>query len=152
MLGSFSRAPRFSCSKLLGTPSFHMPSIHSHSALFSATNHQRLSPLPRRLCQHTRSYHFHSPSLRVAGRDTPKSRGRNLHPSRSSPTSATTFSSFTSHDIAQRRNFAIRERLHAEIENTQKINPRFKPSLKIIQGRAAVYSRLTQIANLNCSR
>jgi methylenetetrahydrofolate dehydrogenase (NADP+)/methenyltetrahydrofolate cyclohydrolase/formyltetrahydrofolate synthetase len=45
----------------------------------------------------------------------------------------------------------IRERLHSEIEKTQKINPRFKPSLKIIQGRAAAYSRLTQIANLNCS-
>lgn len=29
---------------------------------------------------------------------------------------------------------SIRERLHAEIENTQKTNPRFKPSLKIIQG------------------
>lgn len=28
---------------------------------------------------------------------------------------------------------AIRERLHAEIENTQKSNPRYKPSLKIIQ-------------------
>jgi methylenetetrahydrofolate dehydrogenase (NADP+)/methenyltetrahydrofolate cyclohydrolase/formyltetrahydrofolate synthetase len=28
----------------------------------------------------------------------------------------------------------IRERLHAEIESTQKINPRYKPSLKIIQG------------------
>jgi hypothetical protein len=30
---------------------------------------------------------------------------------------------------------SIRERLHAEIENTQKTNPRFKPSLKIIQGK-----------------
>ena len=29
---------------------------------------------------------------------------------------------------------AIRERLHAEIEKTQKTNPRYKPSLKIIQG------------------
>jgi hypothetical protein len=29
---------------------------------------------------------------------------------------------------------SIRERLHAEIEATQKVNPRFKPSLKIIQG------------------
>lgn len=28
----------------------------------------------------------------------------------------------------------IRERLHAEIEATQKTNPRYKPSLKIIQG------------------
>lgn len=27
----------------------------------------------------------------------------------------------------------IRERLHAEIEAQQKINPRYKPSLKIIQ-------------------
>lgn len=30
---------------------------------------------------------------------------------------------------------SIRERLHAEIEITQKTNPRFKPSLKIIQGQ-----------------
>lgn len=29
---------------------------------------------------------------------------------------------------------SIRERLHAEIKDTQKTNPRFKPSLKIIQG------------------
>lgn len=29
---------------------------------------------------------------------------------------------------------SIRERLHAEIEATQKVNPRYKPSLKIIQG------------------
>jgi methylenetetrahydrofolate dehydrogenase (NADP+)/methenyltetrahydrofolate cyclohydrolase/formyltetrahydrofolate synthetase len=27
----------------------------------------------------------------------------------------------------------IRERLHAQIQETQKTNPRFKPSLKIIQ-------------------
>jgi len=33
---------------------------------------------------------------------------------------------------------SIRERLHAEIENTQKTNPRFKPSLKIIQGKILV--------------
>jgi len=29
---------------------------------------------------------------------------------------------------------AIRERLHTEIETTQKNNPRYKPCLKIIQG------------------
>jgi methylenetetrahydrofolate dehydrogenase (NADP+) / methenyltetrahydrofolate cyclohydrolase / formyltetrahydrofolate synthetase len=33
---------------------------------------------------------------------------------------------------------SIRERLHAEIKNTQKTNPRFKPSLKIIQGKMLV--------------
>jgi hypothetical protein len=33
---------------------------------------------------------------------------------------------------------SIREKLHAEVENTQKINPRFKPSLKIIQGKLLV--------------
>jgi len=37
----------------------------------------------------------------------------------------------------------IREKLHAEIEATQKANPRFKPSLKIIQGRTS--------ANLSCT-
>lgn len=30
---------------------------------------------------------------------------------------------------------SIREKIHAEIEATQKINPRYKPSLKIIQGK-----------------
>lgn len=34
----------------------------------------------------------------------------------------------------------IRERLHAEIEATQKINPRYRPSLKIIQGQCRSYS------------
>jgi len=29
----------------------------------------------------------------------------------------------------------IREKLHKEIEATQKINPRYRPSLKIIQGK-----------------
>jgi hypothetical protein len=29
----------------------------------------------------------------------------------------------------------IREKLHAQIEHTQKTNPRYKPSLKIIQGK-----------------
>jgi hypothetical protein len=33
---------------------------------------------------------------------------------------------------------SIRERLQTEIQNTQKTNPRFKPSLKIIQGKALV--------------
>ena len=30
---------------------------------------------------------------------------------------------------------AIREKLHTEIQNTQKVNPRYKPCLKIIQGK-----------------
>jgi len=33
----------------------------------------------------------------------------------------------------------IREKLHAEIEKTQKSNPRYKPSLKIIQGIFALH-------------
>jgi hypothetical protein len=36
---------------------------------------------------------------------------------------------------------AIRERLHAEIEQTQKTNPRYKPSLKIIQGVSSLSDR-----------
>ncbi len=35
---------------------------------------------------------------------------------------------------------SIRERLCVEIKNTQKVNPRFKPSLKIIQGKLMVRS------------
>lgn len=33
---------------------------------------------------------------------------------------------------------SIRERIHKEIEATQKVNPRYKPSLKIIQGTTAI--------------
>ncbi len=40
---------------------------------------------------------------------------------------------------------SIRERLHAEIENTQKTNPRFKPSLKIIQGNILVRASFASI-------
>jgi hypothetical protein len=86
-----------------------------------------------------------------------ESRGRNLRRWRSSttlhPTSARPPFFLQPKSSAQRRDFSstpitmtatkidgtaiakkIRERLHAEIESTQKINPRYKPSLKIIQG------------------
>jgi len=33
---------------------------------------------------------------------------------------------------------SIRERIHKEIEATQKVNPRYKPSLKIIQGTTTI--------------
>jgi hypothetical protein len=35
---------------------------------------------------------------------------------------------------------SIRERLHKEIEDAQKTNPRYKPSLKIIQGKPPILS------------
>jgi hypothetical protein len=84
------------------------------------------------------------------------SRGRNLILSRSSPFTPTIRSSPSRSSLLynpQHRSFSstpfamtatkidgtaiaksIREKLHAEIEATQKVNPRFKPSLKIIQG------------------
>jgi hypothetical protein len=88
-----------------------------------------------------------------------QSRGQNLRRCRSStlhPTSARPSFFPQPQYTAQRRDFSstpvtmtatkidgtaiakkIRERLRAEIESTQKINPRYKPSLKIIQGTAS---------------
>jgi methylenetetrahydrofolate dehydrogenase (NADP+)/methenyltetrahydrofolate cyclohydrolase/formyltetrahydrofolate synthetase len=42
---------------------------------------------------------------------------------------------------------SIRERIHNEIANTQAVNPRYKPSLKIIQGILAVPELLCASAN-----
>ena len=97
-----------------------------------------------------------SASSVLALRHISKSRGRNLRFSRSllfTPTSSTSTSNFSPLYTPQNRQFSstpfamtatkidgtaiaksIRERLHAEIEATQKANPRYKPSLKIIQG------------------
>jgi hypothetical protein len=90
-----------------------------------------------------------------------ESRGRNLRRCRSSTTLHLTSARppffLQPRYTAQRRDFLstpitmtatkidgttiakkIRERLHAEIESTQKINPRYKPSLKIIQGTISI--------------
>lgn len=104
-----------------------------------------------------------APSPPTTTRNTLKSRGQNLRFCRSSsrpltPTSdATSSSLFSTSHTSQSRPFSstssamtatkidgtaiakkIRERLHAEIESTQKINPRYKPSLKIIQGMSGL--------------
>ena len=103
-----------------------------------------------------RSYSGSASSL--AARNRVQSRGRNLHLCRSTtaftPTSPiASCSLFSARHKHHERKFSstssamtatkidgtaiaksIRERLHAEIENTQKTNPRYKPSLKIIQG------------------
>ena len=94
----------------------------------------------------------------VAASRLVRSRGRNLCLGRSSiltPTSILApLPSFSAPYILRNRLFSttpsvmtatkidgtaiakkIRESLHAEIEQTQKTNPRYKPSLKIIQGR-----------------
>lgn len=111
-----------------------------------------------------RSLHSRNISLK-GGSASPghlKSRGQNLRLSRSSPFNptsapATNFVSSTSYHC-QRRGFCIsqvkmtavkidgtaiakniREKLHAQIEETQKTNPRFRPSLKIIQGITPIY-------------
>ena len=95
-------------------------------------------------------------SFVLAARHILKSRGRNLRLGRSSlftPTATASPTRFSPLYTLQTRAFSrspfamtatkidgtaiaksIRERLHAEIEATQKANPRFKPSLKIIQG------------------
>ena len=55
----------------------------------------------------------------------------NQHASFSSTSIAMTAKKIDGTAIAK----SIRERLQSEIQNTQKTNPRFKPSLKIIQGK-----------------
>ena len=88
-----------------------------------------------------------------------KSRGQNLRFSRSSllsPTSArASFYILSTRSFLQKRSFSatsfamtatkidgtaiakqIREKLRAEIAGIQKVNPRYRPSLKIIQGTA----------------
>lgn len=107
-----------------------------------------------------RSFHCGSASSGVAARHSFKSRGQFLRRYRltlNHPTSTTAPSPFFSLQYtSQQRAFSstliamtatkidgtaiakkIRERLHAEIIETQKTNPRFKPSLKIIQGNCA---------------
>ena len=100
-----------------------------------------------------------------------KSRGRNLRltPTTLHPTPSFTSSSPVYHPYnPQRRSFSsslvtmtatkidgtaiaksIRERLQSEIESTQKSNPRYKPSLKIIQGNKYTPS-LCHTANMFC--
>ena len=89
----------------------------------------------------------------LAARHIFKSRGRNRRSALLTPTSITSAFRFLPLYTRQNRAFSstpfamtatkidgtaiaksIRERLHAEIEATQKTNPRYKPSLKIIQG------------------
>jgi hypothetical protein len=114
-----------------------------------------------------RSLHSVSTSSEVSG----KSRGRNLCRSRDfTPTSTSTNSEpsflsplyksqprpFSSTPIAMTATKidgtaiakSIRERLQSEIQATQKINPRYKPSLKIIQGNSRATSALQWHANV----
>jgi len=169
-----TRARRCSCSHHV--PIYHMRSIASRppSFLLTSTN-QTGSPPPRPSYERNASKQLHcsSASSRVAGRHsnnsnspTLKSRGRNLRPCRSHPTSATILSSFPHHNTSQGRSFSstsaamtaskidgtaiakkIREKLHAEIEGQQKINPRYRPSLKIIQGIMNHYTLCTSITD-----
>jgi methylenetetrahydrofolate dehydrogenase (NADP+)/methenyltetrahydrofolate cyclohydrolase/formyltetrahydrofolate synthetase len=97
----------------------------------------------------------------LAARQTVRPRGQNLPSGRSPlltlPSIVAPRPSLAAQDVSQTRLFSttplamtatkidgtaiakrIRERLHAEIENTQKTNPRYKPSLKIIQGNIHV--------------
>ena len=43
---------------------------------------------------------------------------------------------------------AIRERLHSEIQNTQKTNPRYKPTLRIIQGISSAHGLIHPKADI----
>lgn len=162
--GMFTRASHrhSSCSsEALGA--FQIRSYHLHLRPHSLSIPQAAALLPRppfdrKLVGSESPNPNRAASSGVAVRNTLKSRGQNLRFCRSSsltPTSDTTsFSFLSTPHTSQHRAFSstpsamtaakidgtaiakkIRERLHAEIEATQKVNPRYKPSLKIIQGR-----------------
>lgn len=107
----------------------------------------------------------------LATRHLLKSRGRFLRLGRSNlnltPTSTASCSRFSPLYTPPKRAFSrtsfamtatkidgtaiakgIRERLHAEIEATQKVNPRYKPSLKIIQGTSSKETNRLYYADL----
>ena len=159
----FSSASTSSRSRLYSALS--LPLTHREQINSQPQSHPSVS-LPRRPLVRTcaaRSFSNCSPSASSTARNTLKSRGQNLRYGRSSglgfltPTSAATSSSLSSiPHSTQSRPFSstipamtatkidgtaiakkIRERLHAEIESTQKVNPRYKPSLKIIQGMSS---------------
>lgn len=108
---------------------------------------------------HDRSYHTSRTGSALSGLrsrylDT-VNKSRGLGPALLNPTSRTTSSTqFSAKRNTRTRLFSstphtmvatkidgtaiakkIREKLHKEIEATQKINPRYRPSLKIIQGK-----------------
>jgi hypothetical protein len=142
--------------------SLHMRSVAHlpQTSLFAAKG----ITVPRSSCARKplRSFFSRSALSGVAARHSPKSRGRILHRCRSAlthPTCITAPSSFSSSPYtSQQRAFSstpiamtatkidgtaiakkIREKLHAEIVETQKTNPRYKPSLKIIQGDLSIH-------------
>jgi hypothetical protein len=149
-------ALRWRHSNSLSESSLHMRSIAHlpQASLFAAKG----ITVPRPSCNRKplRSFSSGSASSGVATRHSPKPRGRILHHWRSAlnhPTCITAPASFFCFQTSQQRSFSstpiamtatkidgtaiakkIREKLHAEIVETQKTNPRYKPSLKIIQG------------------
>jgi hypothetical protein len=141
--------PTCSCSTISSTRSFallHMRLLHQHQSPLCVSRAAR-RPAPLRK--------FSSASCPVAVRHATQSRGqsRNLFPGRSTKLTPTSPEISSTTTISNTRYFSstraemtatkidgtaiaktIRERLHSEIEATQKVNPRFKPCLRIIQG------------------
>jgi hypothetical protein len=153
--------PGLYSSSLSQSSLLHMRSV-AHLQTQSSLLAKGVATVPRQSCERNplRSFHSGSASCGVAARHSFKPRGQFLHRCRltlNHPTSITAPSPFFSLQYpSQQRAFSstpiamtatkidgtaiakkIRERLHAEIVETQNTNPRFKPSLKIIQGKCA---------------
>ena len=152
----------------------HMRSVgHLHLHLPQASLLAKgVTTVPRPSCERNplRSFHSGSASSGVAARHSFKSRGQFLHRCRltlNHPTSITAPCPFFSLQYpSQQRAFSstpiamtatkidgtaiakkIRERLHSEIVTQQKTNPRYKPSLKIIQGNLCSSTLWSTITN-----
>lgn len=148
----FRRARARRCCEVL--PSFHCCT----RATFATVARSRTSILLRSSCQQRiKTIHSSPVFSRLVARYSLKSTPRNLRLCRSpphfTPTCETSSHIFLPPNLSQRRTFSstpavmtatkidgtaiakqIREKIHTDIENAQKINPRYKPSLKIIQG------------------
>lgn len=121
---------------------------------------------PSPYTQSLRSLHSASALSKVAVGNFAKSRGPNLCRSRPfSPTPHSTISFLSPSFHSQSRQFSstqitmtatkidgtaiarsIRQKLQSEIQATQKINPRYKPSLKIFQGKQLPWNVCAAIA------
>jgi hypothetical protein len=160
--------PRRCCSSLLRSRSSHMQSLARPPQISLSASKGIILPRPPYARNPSRSFHIGSASSGVAARYTVKSRGRILRRSTLiQPTGITaSFSSLYSGYTFQQRAFSsspvamtatkidgtaiakkIRERLHSEIVTQQKTNPRYKPSLKIIQGNLCSSTLWSTITN-----
>lgn len=153
-------------------PSFHMRSGCCSRATFVTVSKSKHPTLPRPLVQRrTNTIDSCQVVSKLVARISLNSTPRNLRLCRSphlTPTCEISSRFFLPPSLVQRRTISstpaatmtatkidgtaiakkIRDKIHADIENTQKLNPRYKPSLKIIQGIYTCSSRRNTMLTL----